>query len=298
MKKISWPLLTLCALLLAACASYKLQKSLDPESKDFLSKVRYIITKQERKTLLNLPASERKNFIEEFWKKRDPDPETEVNEFKEEYFKRIDEANHLFSEGSPGWLQDRGRIYILLGPPSNRETYPAGITFYGNPTEIWYYGFFPIVFIDRAWNGDYKLEPLSANQLVEIMSTQMYLKPAVFTEKGALDCKLEIQMRAGGDALVRISVPYKKIWLKSEEKNIKTTLEVTLEILSSAEKRLWADQKTYSLSFSEEELKKIVGDDYVIEIPISLKPEYSMLNLTLTNLTDQCKIHKRAKLSR
>lgn len=296
MKKNSWALLPLCALLLAACASYRLEKSLDPDSKDFLSKVRYIITKQERKILFNLPASERKNFIEEFWKKRDPDPDTEANEFKEEYFKRIDESNHLFTEGSPGWLQDRGRIYILLGPPWNRETYPRGVTFYGNPTEIWYYGFFPIVFIDQAWNGDYKLEPLSANQLTEIMSTQMYLKPAVLTEKGALDCKLDIQMRAGGDALVRISIPYKKIWLKSEDKNLQTTLEVTLEILSSSEKRLWADQKAYSVSFTEEQLEKIVRDDYVIEIPITLKPEFSMLNLTLTNLTDGCKVHKRAKL--
>ena len=72
----------------------------------------------------------------EFWKKRDPDPDTEENEFKTQYFQRIDEANHLFTDGGePGWLQDRGRIYILLGPPADREVYPRGVTFYGIPTE-------------------------------------------------------------------------------------------------------------------------------------------------------------------
>jgi len=297
MKKAAFLLLPLCALWLAACASYRLEKSLDPDSRDFLSKVRYLITKQERKAFINLPITERKSFTEEFWKKRDPSPDTEVNEFKDEYFKRIDEANHLFTEGSPGWLQDRGRIYILLGPPWNRETYPRGMTMYGKPTEIWYYGYFPIVFVDDAWNGDYKLDPLSANQLAEIMSAQMYLKPAVLTEKGTLDCRLDIQKRAGGEALVRIFIPYKKIWLKSEGQNLLTNLEATIEMLSASEKRLWAEQKSYALSFTEAELEKIIREDYVIEIPIVLKPEFSLLNLTLKNVTDGSKVFKRIKLS-
>jgi GWxTD domain-containing protein len=297
MKKAAFLLLPLSALWLTCCASYKLERSLDPDSRDFLSKVRYVITKLERKTFLNLPLAERKPFIEEFWKKRDPTPDTEVNEFKDEYFKRIDEANHLFTEGSPGWLQDRGRIYILLGPPWNRETYPRGITFYGQPTEIWYYGYFPIAFVDEAWNGDYKLDPMSANQLAEIMSVQMYLKPAILTEKGALDCKLELQRQAEGQALVRVSVPLKKVWLKSEGQNLLTNLEATIEMLSSSEKRLWAEQKSYALSFTEAELEKIIKEDYVIEIQVVLKPEYALLNLTLKNVTDGSKAFKRIKLS-
>jgi len=297
MKKTAFLLLPLSALWLVSCASYKLERSLDPDSRDFLSKVRYVITKQERKTFLNLPLAERKPFTEEFWKKRDPTPDTDVNEFKDEYFKRIDEANHLFTEGSPGWLQDRGRIYILLGPPWNRETYPRGITFYGQPTEIWYYGYFPIVFVDEAWNGDYKLDPQSAIQLAEIMSVQMYLKPAILTEKGALDCKLELQRQADDKALVRVSVPLKKIWLKSEGQNLLTSLEATIEMLSSSEKRLWAEQKSYALSFTEEQLEKIIKEDYVIEIRVDLKPEYALLNLTLKNTTDGSKAFKRIKLS-
>ena len=83
-------------LLLASCTLNKSGKNLDPESKKFLSQVTYVITKEERKIFLNLPPSERKGFIDEFWKRRDPNPDTEENEFKDEYFKRIEEANHLF----------------------------------------------------------------------------------------------------------------------------------------------------------------------------------------------------------
>jgi len=79
----------------SSCITYKLEKALDPESKEFLSKARYIISKQERKIFLNLPPSEREAFIEEFWKKRDPDPYTEENEFKEQYLARIEMANRL-----------------------------------------------------------------------------------------------------------------------------------------------------------------------------------------------------------
>lgn len=298
MKKTAFLLLPLCALWLAACATYRLEQSLDPDSRDFLSKVRYLITKQERKTFLNLPAYERKDFIEEFWKSRDPDPNTEANEFKDEYFKRIDEANRLFPEGGPGWLQDRGRIYILLGPPSERETYPRGITFYGTPTEIWYYGFFPIIFIDEAWSGNYRIDPMSANQLAEIMSVQMYLKPAVFTDKkGTLDCEMNFQKLGNDEALARIVIPYKNIWFKSENKNFQTTLEVTIEILNASEKRLWAEQKAFPFSLTGDKLAEVIKEDFVMEIRVPLKPEYALLGMKLTNATDGSRVYKRLKLT-
>jgi len=66
------------------------------------------------------PPFEREEFIEKFWARRDPSPTTVRNEFKEEYFLRIEEANKLFKGGIAGWLQDRGRIYVLFGPPDER----------------------------------------------------------------------------------------------------------------------------------------------------------------------------------
>jgi GWxTD domain-containing protein len=291
-------ILLLASLLFWGCATYQLEKSLDPDSRDFLSKVRYLITKEERKTFVNLPASERPKFIDEFWKKRDPNPDTEENEFKEQYFQRIEEANRLFTEGEePGWLQDRGRIYILLGPPTNRETFPRGVTFYGKPTEIWYYNFFPIVFIDQFWNGHYKLDPDSPEQLAEIMRAQMEWKPQVSSEKGLLDCTLDVKKAESGEALIRVSVPYKKIWMKAEDKSLRTSLSVSLEVRDSSDTKVWEYEKDYPLSLTEEQLEKIVEDDYMIEVPLTLKSGAYMLTLALTNTSDGARIHKRSPVN-
>ena len=219
----------LCSALLAGgCASAKLEKRLDPSGRDFVSKARYLITREERRTFLNLPPGEREAFVAEFWKKRDPDPETPENAFRDEYFRRIDQANRLFSDGGEqGWLQDRGRI---LHPP-RASLGPGGVsarvTFYGLPTEYWTYGFFPIIFIDKDWTGNYKLEPYSAGQLAEIMSAQLDLKPRVESERVALEARIEVTPRSGG-ALVRALVPYKKIWFASE--NGRLTAVLTLEV--------------------------------------------------------------------
>jgi GWxTD domain-containing protein len=128
MNKLLYSLLIILSLLLLlSCRLYQLERKLDPENAEFLSKVSYIITKEERKIFLELPDKEKEKFREEFWKRRDPDLETEENEFKTEYFKRLERAAEIFmGEGRPGWLTDRGRIYVLFGPPADRMTYPMG----------------------------------------------------------------------------------------------------------------------------------------------------------------------------
>lgn len=280
--------------LIFSCSAYKLEKNLDPESKDFISKVRYIITKQERKIFLNLPPSERKNFIEDFWKKRDSDPDTENNEFKEEYFKRIEEANHLFVDGGgSGWLQDRGRIYILLGPPEYREVYPRGRTFYGKPMEIWYYGFFPIVFIDNSWNGNYKLEPLGARHLSEINRAQMEFKPKVASKKVVFDFNLKIERSEEDEALFQIKVSYKNIWFKEEDNQLRTTLELSMKVFDSSENKVWEYQKSHPISLIEEKLEEILRKDYIIEIPVHLEHGDYSLVVELENRTDESRARKK-----
>jgi len=290
-------LLPLAAALLAACATYQLEKRLDPVSKDFLSKVRYLIAKEERRTFVNLPEPERPKFIDEFWQRRDPDPETAENDFKTQYFQRIDEANLLFSGGQePGWLQDRGRIYILLGPPSEREAFPRGVTFYGKPMEIWYYNFFPIVFIDDAWTGNYRLDPDSAVQLGTIMRAQLEWKPQVEMDDKALACGMIVDRSGPGQIRVRIEVPYKKIWMSSDGKELRTTLNVALEVLDVSGKKIENYQKDYPVSLTEERMAKIGDEEFAIEIPLALPLGASMLNLTLTNAADGGKVFKKAKL--
>ena len=156
-------------------------RNVKPELKkayrDWLDKdVTYIITDEERKAFKKLATDdERERFIEEFWRRRDPDPDTDENEFKEEYYERIAYANEHFSSGIPGWKTDRGRIWIMYGKPDERETHPMGgsyerpsyegggsTTTY--PFEIWFYRYLAgvgsgveIEFVDPTGSGEYRI---------------------------------------------------------------------------------------------------------------------------------------------
>lgn len=298
MKRVAVLLVFSTVVLLAACSMVRFGKNLDPASEEFLSKVRYLISKEERRAFVSLPESERPKFIEEFWKKRDPDPDTAQNEFKTQYFQRIDEANRLFSGGQEsGWLQDRGRIWILLGPPSDREAYPRGVTFYGKPTEIWYYNFFPIVFIDDGWTGNYRLSPDSAVQLGMIMRAQMEWKPRVETDSRALDCVLTVERGSPDRITIRLSVPYKKIWMASDGKTLRTTLTVEALILNASGAKIGDHRQEFLISLSEEKMAEVINQDHIIEFPLILETGAAALNLTLTNATDGSKAFKTAKLA-
>jgi GWxTD domain-containing protein len=90
----------------------------------------YIITDEERAAFKQLSNDEeRDNFIEAFWQRRDPTPDTEENEYKEEHYQRIAYANEHFAAGVPGWRTDRGRIYIVFGKPDEIESHPSGGTY-------------------------------------------------------------------------------------------------------------------------------------------------------------------------
>jgi len=287
-------------LLLAACALSSLEKTLSPDHREFLSRARYTISKEERKIFLNLPLFERDTFIEDFWKKRDSDPDTDVNEFKTQYFERIEDANRLFSAaGAPGWLQDRGRIYILLGPPDNRETYPRGRSLYTPPSEIWYYGMFPIYFVDHNWTDDYILEPLSAMQIALINEAQMGRKPQFPKKKGGFDFSLDVRRTKPDQILVRAIVPYKQVWFLTEEGVLKTTFKVTLEITELDEKqqekgKVREERRDFPLLFKEKDWLELAGKSYVMEFSVSGLPQgtYSLL-VQIRNAGDGSLIYKK-----
>src|SRR5579883_774158 len=98
--------------------------------------VAYIISDEERKAFRTLQNDEeREQFIEQFWLRRDPTPDTLENEFKEEHYRRIAYANEHYASGIPGWKTDRGRIYITFGPPDEIESHPSGGTYERPPEE-------------------------------------------------------------------------------------------------------------------------------------------------------------------
>src|SRR5437870_678743 len=145
--------------------------------KDWLEKdVTYIITDEERNAIKKLQTDdERERFIEEFWRRRDPDPDTDENEYREEYYERIAYANEHFASGIPGWKTDRGRIYIMWGKPDeteshpsggayNRESYEGGGSTSTYPFERWFYRYLPgvgsgveIEFVDPTGSGEYRI---------------------------------------------------------------------------------------------------------------------------------------------
>src|SRR6266480_655246 len=145
--------------------------------KDWLDKdVTYIITDEERKAFRKLETDdERERFIEEFWRRRDPDPDTDENEYREEYYERIAYSNEHFASGIPGWKTDRGRIWIMYGKPDETETHPAGGAYNREsyegggststyPFERWFYRYLPgvgsgieIEFVDPTGSGEYRI---------------------------------------------------------------------------------------------------------------------------------------------
>lgn len=106
----------------------RLRKELRGPFKRWLDEdVRYIITPEERRAFVQMATDEeRENFIESFWMRRDPTPDSMENEYKEEHYRRIAYANDRYASGIPGWKTDRGRIYIAYGPADEIESHPSG----------------------------------------------------------------------------------------------------------------------------------------------------------------------------
>lgn len=106
----------------------QLKKELESPYRKWLDEdVVYIISPEERHSFLHLATNEeREQFIEAFWQRRNPDPDSPENTFKEEHYRRIAYANEHYASGIPGWKTDRGKIYIMWGPPDEVDSHPTG----------------------------------------------------------------------------------------------------------------------------------------------------------------------------
>ena len=147
-----------------------LRKELGEYRKWLEQDVAYIISDEERKAFMLLSNDEeRDNFIEAFWQRRDPTPDTAENEFKEEHYRRIAYANEHFPAGIPGWKTDRGRIYIVFGPPDEIESHPSGGT-YQRPMEEG--GGSTSTFPFEQWRYRY-IEDIGQEVIIEFVDTCM-----------------------------------------------------------------------------------------------------------------------------
>jgi GWxTD domain-containing protein len=168
----------------------ELEKELAGPWKKWMNEdVVYIITDEEKQAFKRLKTDEeRQQFVEQFWLRRDPTPDTEENEFKEEHYRRIAYANDHFASGIPGWKTDRGMIYIKYGPADEIDSHPSGGSYERPieegggetstyPFEDWRYRYIEgvgtniiIEFVDTTMSGEYhiSLDPEEKDALLYV----------------------------------------------------------------------------------------------------------------------------------
>lgn len=283
-------LILLFVFLSISCSLFEMREKLDPESEQFLSETRYIITPEEKKEFLSLPPEKRKDYIEEFWNRRPAG-------FKEEYYRRIEEANKMFRGGGrPGWLQDRGMVYIIYGPPTHMEKYPMGSASYPYAHEIWYYEYIQIVFVDPYNSGDYRLtaESLFTLDYIRNIPTAMILdtRPAK-EKKDQLKFETEIEKTEEG-TILRILLPYERISLKEIEGRLETEIETNIAVSGA---QSLTKSETFKISYSKEEIEKLSERYYKIEIPLKLKKGKYTVKITISNRFSKEKTSGKIKFS-
>lgn len=160
-----------CAALTLAPASAETQSAeMTERHRRWLEEeVAYIASETEREAFRSLSGEETRDaFIEAFWQRRDPNPTTPENEYRDEHYARIEYANEFYGRdtGRPGWRTDRGRFHIVLGPPRTKEDYSHSDALY--PIELWFYNdsalrdyglpaFFHLLFFRRFGAGEMRL---------------------------------------------------------------------------------------------------------------------------------------------
>jgi GWxTD domain-containing protein len=171
----------------------KIKREHDKAFNEWLKEVDTLVTSAERDAWDKLKTNEeREQFIGEFWRRRDPDPDTEENEYREAYYERLAYVNEHFASGIPGYKTDRGRIYLKYGKPDEIESHPAGGAYQRQfhegggstsvyPFERWWYRHLPgrsdidIEFIDPTGSGEYRIarNPFEKEALLHVPGTGM-----------------------------------------------------------------------------------------------------------------------------
>lgn len=290
-----------------SCQTSRIEKRLDPESSSFLFQVRYIMTTEEYNKFIHLPAQDREKFIENFWKRRDPNPETDENEFKEAYLARLAKAREIFNRGAGGYLTDRGMIYVLFGPPD--YIYHPQTSIYDQRQgvrEQWYYYFLlgkyhdiEINFIDRFGTSSFSGPQGFSSGTFELDRGGPSIFPFIqeakesFLVPGQKDNLFKYHVRIKklkreGDSvklLIHIQVPYKNIWFVKAEDKMKATFSVKAKILDDANNKVWEHEQDYSLTVTEKEVGELlkIRKEYIIEIPAALETGKYSLHISITD---------------
>ena len=220
----------LTILLLNGCAAREARIERDPYFESFFEKARLIMTNEEIQIYKHLPDIQAKDdFISEFWKKRDPYPETPENENKTEFERRIAYANRWFKENRPpgrGWDSPRGRILIQLGEPDNRmlSDMTRDPVIKGYERWIYYYYQMELIFVDSEGFGEYKLRNWPAELLTAIDMAKFTLN---LSDREAMKNAFSFEA-AYRDGQFVIAIPLKKIRFREVADTIQADYKISV----------------------------------------------------------------------
>ena len=259
--------------------------ALDPESRDFYATAQLIMTKYEKAIFRHLPDKEsREEFINDFWAKRDPDPDSEENEFKAEFFRRIEYANKRFKEGPPGWKTDRGRIYIYLGPPdkfdeffTHNEYDYKGFKIRGSIL-IWYYYRYNlgIKFVDTDGNGHFTFDPspyeMGGGIIGSLTDAIEQAKLGIFSDKEGFakkfmnfDLKFDKEKKE-----IIVSIPVKFLTFRDEDGLLKADFEFEFHIYEKGGLKKDKFKEVKSFEMPEDEVLEL--KNIIFTFPYDLNP--------------------------
>jgi GWxTD domain-containing protein len=274
------------------CLSYQERTEL----KEWLDgPIRYIITDDERKEFKKLALTEEKQkFIRWFWARRDPNPDSEQSEFREEFYRRVDYANENFKEkGLKGWETARGMVYIIFGPPENKweELIPGKGS---RPAIFWLFDQFPsalldpmkpLFFVDIYRNGHYYLfyEQLTKRSCFDLIPSSFYHVFKEANEKAIKNVELKLedvmaediykdipelpaipfQWKVSFEPLalnscklnILVTINYKDISYYQKESTYNAALSIAIRLLQSNGNPFDEVQNEIKVSLTEDELK-------------------------------------------
>ncbi len=261
--------------LMNACAAKVTRIERDPYYESFYEKARLIMTKEEVQIYKHLPDTRAKEeFIDEFWKKRDPFPETQENENKSEFERRIAYANRWFKENRPfgrGWDTPRGRILIQLGEPDNRilSEMINDPSIKGYERWIYYYYQLELIFIDSNGFGEYKLRNWPAELLTSIDRAKFTLN---LTDREAMKNAFSFEAKYKDGQLV-IAIPLSKIRFRDVESTIQADYKISIYVYREHKK---IDSREFSkqLSYPKDRIPNEKTLEFSLPYQISQKGKY------------------------
>ncbi len=290
------PTLIIIAVVILMSCGFSGKVTLDPTSKDFYETAHLIMTKQEKDIFNHLPDQEsREEFISDFWAKRDPNPDMEENEFKEEFFRRIDYANRRFREGIPGWKTDRGRIYIYLGPPDKVDQRP--FVNYPDVRGLIWWGYYEyrlgIEFVDKVGDGSYTLNRHQSayGNLLQVIEKAKYGQSFVEGKWKFIDFDVRYNREKKE---ILISIPVTSLEFKEKEGSLKAEFE--FEFLIYKKKGLRLDRFKQIEFFERPENEILELEEIIFTFPYDLKPGKYYFDVAMSVKPDIARARKISEI--